>query len=780
MSNTFTVVTSFPISHWNIYGERFVTSFIKHWPTNVRLLCYCDGFPLPPNAPTAPNVEYIDLLGNNDLITFKERNKQFNGKSLTNTGVYNFYEDAVKFSHKVYAQNMAMAKVVEAAELLEEKTKASVDAGWLVWVDADSVTYEDMPLSLLTTTFKDDYDLAFLGRKKAYATCSSIIGYNLQSTVSQVFMGDYVNYYNSDEVLKLKCFADNFVFDRLRILHEVHGMRTNNLTPNCEGLDAFEQSPFNPFMVHFKGNKKYTQSAAPHAGLKASRYYDLINIVKMYKRKNLLEVGTWSGDTACAMIQAAFEAGTTTVHYTGIDLFEEATSETDKREFNVKTHPSFKAVSLKFEDLAGIYAAEGKTLTYHLIKGDSREKLKILNDGSLCGLYNIFPDFVFIDGGHSRDTVKSDYNYCKGLPVLILDDYYTQDDSGKLPEIRGVNDLWDELGGSKLKTSPDDPQRRVIIPSRDPVVGGGIVNLVAIINDLQLDKMPDMRRVPVQVNPRDSVPPDNIQNNVRENLKMFKTNNSKMVDRCRWHGEEAVIASAGPSLMETIDKIKELQQAGAKVVCVKHSIQTLVDNGVMPWGCVILDARPFDGISTHGIVRRDLFKTVHKDVRYFVASMTNPDVTKYILDNGGNVVGWNAYTSALQTMPEMMGKQMITGGTCSAMRAIGLMHTIGFRKFHIFGMDCSYNGEPPNKDETDLYGKKKWLKVGILNKQKDKEDIFWTTGELLALAQDFEALLEREATIDMDLAVYGRGMVPTIFANAEYKSLPLYMDMISL
>jgi hypothetical protein len=45
-------------------------------------------------------------------------------------------------------------------------------------------------------------------------------------------MGDFVNYYNSDEVLSLRCFADNFVFDRLRTLHEVHGMRALNYTLN--------------------------------------------------------------------------------------------------------------------------------------------------------------------------------------------------------------------------------------------------------------------------------------------------------------------------------------------------------------------------------------------------------------------------------------------------------------------------------------------------------------------------------------------------------------------
>ena len=74
-------------------------------------------------------------------------------------------------------------------------------------------------------------------------------------------------------------------------------------------------------------------------------------------------------------------------------------------------------------------------------------------------------------------------------------------------------------------------------------------------------------------------------------------------------------------------------------------------------------------------------------------------------------------------------------------------------------------------EEVDLYGKQKWIKTGILNEETNEEHVFYTTGELLALAQDFEALLQKEGT-DMDLYVYGRGMVPTIFDTSNYTNLP--------
>tara|TARA_B100000315_G_scaffold31987_1_gene26998 strand:+ start:4607 stop:6883 length:2277 start_codon:yes stop_codon:yes gene_type:complete len=746
MNKDFTVVTSFAVRDWETYGKRFVESFIEFWPETIKLLCYCDGFPMPEDAPQVDNIEYIDLLDNQDLIDFKERNKQFNGTLPQKP--YNFYEDAIKFCHKVYAQNMAANKA---------KTE------WLLWLDADSVTYEPVGVQLLKKVCDSEYDIVYLGRKDAYATCSSFIGFNLSSSVTPVFMDDYVNYYNSDEVLKLKCFADNFVFDRVRIIHEAHGMRSLDLTPDCTILEAFDLCELSKAIIHLKGNRKRTSR---EVRVTAARYHDLFNTVQHYKRKNILEVGTWNGDTACGMIMAAFQ-NSDEVHYTGIDLFEDADEVSDKKEFNVKAHYSKKAVSLKLQALAKEYELEDKKLTFHLIKGDSKEKLKILKDKSMCGMYNIFPDFVFIDGGHSIETVKSDFNHCKNIPVIVMDDYYTEDESGGIPEpeYRGVNDIYNDVLGGTKRTGK---KQRIIIPSSDRVKGGGNVSLALIVNDPKLPKLPDVNRVPVQVNPRDCVPSDNIQFNVKENLKLF---NKRMVETCHWHDGKTVIVSGGPSFKKkkNLNKIKKLQDSGAKVVCVKHSHNPLIENGIIPWGCVILDPRPFDGVSTHGHVRKDLLEEPHPETNYIIASMTNPEVTKHIKTNKGKLLGWHAFTNSLTDMKELEGVQMITGGTCSAMRSVGVMHVLGFREFHIFGMDCCYEGTPKDIEEKDLYGKKKWLKVGILNEKTNKETTFYTTGELLALAQDFESLLERDQEVDMDLYVYGDGMVPTIFKTSDYK-----------
>jgi hypothetical protein len=145
--------------------------------------------------------------------------------------------------------------------------------------------------------------------------------------------------------------------------------------------------------------------------------------------------------------------------------------------------------------------------------------------------------------------------------------------------------------------------------------------------------------------------------------------------------------------------------------------------------------------------------------------MTDESVTNYLLENDANIIGWHAFSAALQdqvaatkdtvSLREDLeiptGTTLITGGTCAAMRAIGMYHTLGFRDFHLFGFDCSFTRKPTKKQlkETSEDGKPKYLQVDV----KDKK--YWTTGELLAMAQDCERLFSRD-DVEMDIKFHGK------------------------
>lgn len=184
-----------------------------------------------------------------------------------------------------------------------------------------------------------------------------------------------------------------------------------------------------------------------------SRYNQLLELIDKFKPKSLCEIGVWNGANAIRMIRQA-QSHNPDITFVGYDLFEDATQETDQREFNVKGHNQVRAVIAEIKAATGIVPA--------LVKGDTNHTI-------ISGAVH---DFVFIDGGHSVVTIASDYDRMKNSKVIVLDDYYTSDgqncpDTSKY----GCNKLLSDL------SIPFD-----ILPVKDPVKGGGFTQLVLVMN----------------------------------------------------------------------------------------------------------------------------------------------------------------------------------------------------------------------------------------------------------------------------------------------------------
>lgn len=187
-----------------------------------------------------------------------------------------------------------------------------------------------------------------------------------------------------------------------------------------------------------------------------NRYKQLIDIVREKQPKVILEVGTWNGGRALEMLEAAPDA-----EYWGFDLFEGATEQTDIDEFNVKAHYSKSTVALR---LAAYKAV--------LCKGNTRGMLPIFARNMLRRVDAARIDLAFIDGGHSVETIASDWKNI--LPVMrkggtiVLDDFYSAMSDNTLAYI-GCNSLVAEMNGAAT-----------ILPVADPVAGGGFVQMVRV------------------------------------------------------------------------------------------------------------------------------------------------------------------------------------------------------------------------------------------------------------------------------------------------------------
>lgn len=183
-----------------------------------------------------------------------------------------------------------------------------------------------------------------------------------------------------------------------------------------------------------------------------NRYEQLAHVIDLVKPQSIVEIGTHSGKSAVMMINRAKQYREV-VEYIGFDLFEEATDETDKEELNIKAHHSVESVE-------GFIKMKAPSAEVLLVKGNTRQTLN-----------HIEADLAFIDGGHSLETIANDYEKCKGSKVIVLDDYYTEDENGNIPdlELYGCNKL--------VETLPN----ALVLPIRNIVKTGGLVQMVLVV-----------------------------------------------------------------------------------------------------------------------------------------------------------------------------------------------------------------------------------------------------------------------------------------------------------
>jgi len=143
---------------------------------------------------------------------------------------------------------------------------------------------------------------------------------------------------------------------------------------------------------------------------KPQRYSNLTKEIAKCKPSVIMEIGTYDGKHGSEMIREA-QKYNKDITYLGFDLFEDITGEEIVEEHSKKV----KAVYEKAKHLL-----EKNKANIKLYRGYSKD--------TLAKLSNLLVDFVFIDGGHSLQTIAEDWKNVQRFihldSVIIFDDYY--------------------------------------------------------------------------------------------------------------------------------------------------------------------------------------------------------------------------------------------------------------------------------------------------------------------------------------------------------------------
>ena len=773
------VVTAFNENSLKDHAHQMFQRVDKYWHPDIKLTAYyfdCDitAYDLP------DCIEYKNLEEVEGFNEFRE-NMDVHDGTENGTIDYNWRIDTLLTAPKVFA-------LTEESFSIAEKTKAG---GWLLWMNTNIIPVADLTPEYMHKFFPEGSDIVHLSGDTTEDTPDqysnpSFMAFNLDHQSPLDILGDLRGAYESSEILSYREWHDAFILERLLNIYRAHGMRVHTLTTSNTKKGIFS-TPFRDYLTDLEesnralrdsdGNRVFPlpEDAVP-PDIRPNRTKMLADIIRHYKSSSFVETGTWNGGRAIEMALAAFE-NNDEVTYTGYDLFEDATEETDIEEFNHKAHVNMKAVEKRLTEFKDTMKKDkNKTFNFTLVKGNTRDTLVKAD-----------PDIALIGGGNSITTIQNDYGKLENARIKMVDNYFSEDSEKKKPlkKYHGVNILAQTL----------DNVKRVILPSSDPVKDGGITHYCMIYSEATTPPLPDsLLNVPIVVHPRDCVDKEYIQSNIMENMKLI--DKDKFLGKCIPNEGEVIVISGGHSTDFT--KVKELmkERPEAKVLCVKHSYPKLLENGIKPWACIVLDPRSIEGESTHGVIRKDLFKTIDPTTKFFVASMTDPSVTKYLLEKKANIYGWHAFTESLRNeeerekeienqkvhvMPNLgipEGATLITGGTCAAMRCLGIMHTMGFRRFDLFGFDSSMQEQPTDDQMKETTGaedeepKPKYLQVNV------RGENYWTTGELLAMAQDCERTFN-DSSMNLTLNVHGdNSLVSALWKlHLDERKVPEFKDV---
>lgn len=229
-----------------------------------------------------------------------------------------------------------------------------------------------------------------------------------------------------------------------------------------------------------------------------------------------------------------------------------------------------------------------------------------------------------------------------------------------------------------------------------------------------------------------------VLSNDERHAQMSQARGQMLKKRPKFNDKWASIVCYGPSLADTWKLIKR------PIVTVSGAHDYLVRRGIVPDFHVDCDPREH---------KARMLQNPQDKTTYLMATVCHPKywevlkgrkVRLWHLINGDDLetVAW-----VMQNHPEG-ANSMIGGGSSVGQRAMNVMAALGYRRFNIHGMDCSFTtdrhaGAHLGKEQAKIF-----VKAG--------NRVFQTTRQMLQAAIEMEQFI---TTQDAEIAFFGDGLM---------------------
>lgn len=221
------VITSFNQAYYNLIGRECVSTWLEYWPKELSLTCYVEKFELEPN----PRIRQIDFeqLGN-DYITFQK---------TADTQVGKFAKKAYSFIHAMFHST----------------------ADRIIWLDADVITEQDLPKTLLDSLLPDNVLSTHMGVTyyeskdgtpgNWFVPETGFFAINTTHPDFDRFRTEYLRRYNEQDRSNLRRFYDNDVYGAAL---QLVGSATLDIASNLKKAykTPLRHTVLGPYLHHYK------------------------------------------------------------------------------------------------------------------------------------------------------------------------------------------------------------------------------------------------------------------------------------------------------------------------------------------------------------------------------------------------------------------------------------------------------------------------------------------------------------------------------------------------
>src|ERR1019366_620938 len=232
---------------------------------------------------------------------------------------------------------------------------------------------------------------------------------------------------------------------------------------------------------------------------------------------------------------------------------------------------------------------------------------------------------------------------------------------------------------------------------------------------------------------------DTIAGNIRNALKLpFPWLN--MLDA---HDRHAVIVGGAPSLKNDIAEIHERQRQGQFIFSTNGTYNYLIENDILPDAHVMMDAREEN---------KEFIRPISDSVHYYASQC---HLAVFEKAKNLDVVLWHPMIDGvLGVIGENTGDPLVGGGTSVGLKSIALAWILGYRSFHIYGMDSSYTGGENHAYKQPLNDGERVIEV-VMNGKK-YQAAPWMATQVENFKELVKALVEGGCT----MTVHGEGLLP--------------------